>query len=176
MFFMDMATVWRLRATKFYYTLAGLIPALNGPQAGRSELQQNIQAGFHFWCELLTVSFSTVNSAGVDDGVCTLSAQFKDGANQVGLSNTFVNLSLLSAPGRQRSVGLAGDPSNQLATPGLPWPHLYIETGGIITDLSNASNSPNQVNLGYSGYLIPVSMLGKFDAWLSSQMSPAAGL
>lgn len=175
MFFMDMATVRRLRATKFVYSLTGDIPALNSAQAGRAEIQQNVQSGFHFWCELLTISFTTVNSAGVDDGVCTLSAMFKDGANQVGLSNTSVDLSLLSAPGRQRAVGLAGDPSNQLATPGIPWPHLYVETGGIIADVSNTSNTQNRVSFGFNGYLIPVSNIAAFDAWLASG-GPSVGM
>jgi len=153
--------------------LADVIPAFNSPNAGRGQLSESIQAGYHFWCELLTISFSTLNSAGADDGVCTLSGQFRDGANQVGLSNTFVNLSLLSAPGRQRSAGIAGDPSNQLNTPGIPWPYLYMETGGIIVDVSNTSNTENLVDMAFNGYLIPRDKLAQFDAWLNSQASLA---
>lgn len=171
MFFMSLNAMRMLNASKFVYTLAGAVPAFNSANAGRTQLQENIQAGFHFWCELLTISFTTVNSAGVDDGVCTLSAQFRDGANQVGLSNTFVDLSLLSAPGRQRTVGLAGDPSNQLDTPGIPWPYLYLETGGIIADISNISNTANDVKMAFNGYLIPRDKMAQFDAWLNSQAS-----
>lgn len=174
MFFMDFATVRRLQARKFAYTLSGSIPAFNGAQAGALELNQNIQQGFHFWSEVMTLSFTTLNSAGADDGVCTLTGQFKDGANQIGLSNTFVDLSTLAAPGRQRAVGVAGDPSNQLNTTGIPWPHLYLGTGAIIVDLRNSSNTANLFRGTWNGYLIPESMINQFDAWAASPMAPGA--
>lgn len=166
MFFMDFQTVRRLRARKFVYTLQGSVPAFNGAQAGAVEFSDTIQTGFSFWSELLTISFTTLNSAGADDGVCTLSCQFKDGANQVGLSNTFVDLSTLSAPGRQRAVGVAGDPSNQLAA-SIPWPHLYLATGQIQVDLRNSSNTANLFKGTWNGYLVPDSSLAAFDQWVS---------
>jgi len=172
MFFMDFATVRRLKARKFAYTLAGSIPAFNGAQAGALELSEAIQQGFHFWSELLSISFTTINSAGADDGVCTLTCQFKDGANQIGMSNTFIDLATLSAPGRQRAVGLAGDPSNQLAA-FIPWPHLYLSTGSVIADVRNSSNSANLFDATWNGYLIPESSIAQFDAWVNS-MAPAS--
>lgn len=174
MFFMDFLTVRRLQARKFLYTLSGLIPAFNGVQAGALELSQNIQQGFHFWAEVMTLSFTTVNSAGADDGVSTLTVQFKDGANQVGLSNTFVDLATLSAPGRQRAVGLAGDPSNQLSTTGIPWPHLYLGTGSIIADCRNSSNTANLFRATWNGYLIPESQIQNFDSYAASANAPGA--
>ena len=174
MFFMDFQTVRRLKARKFMYTLAGSVPAFNGTQAGALELTQPIQQGFHFWSEILTISFTTVNSAGADDGVNQLTCQFKDGANQIGLSNTFVDLSTLAAPGRQRATGLAGDPSNQLATVGIPFPHLWLGTGSLIADLRNASNTANLFRATWNGYLIPESMIAQFDSWASGPSSPAA--
>jgi hypothetical protein len=176
MFFMDFHTVRRLKARKFMYTLAGSVPAFNGPQAGALEITQPIQQGFHFWSEVLTISFSTLNNAGADDGVNQLTCQFKDGANQLGLSNTFVDLATLSAPGRQRSTGVVGDPSNQLATVGIPFPHLWLGTGSLIADLRNASNTANLFRATWNGYLIPESMIDQFDAWAAGPTAPAAGL
>lgn len=172
MFFMDFLTVRRLQARKFIYTLSGSVPAFNGAQAGALELTQPIQQGFHFWSEVLTISFTTLNSAGADDGVCTLTCQPKDGANQIGMSNTFVDLSTLSAPGRQRAVGVAGDPSNQLSTTGIPWPHLYLGTGALIADLRNSSNTANLFRATWNGYLIPESMIALFDSWAASANAP----
>lgn len=176
MFFMDFATVRRLNARKFFYTLSGTVPAANGVQAGALELNQPIQQGFHFWSEVQTITFSTLNNAGADDGVCLLTAQFKDGANQLGLSNTFVDLATLSAPGRQRSPGVAGDPSNQLSTVGIPFPHLWLGTGSIIADLRNGSNTANLFRATWNGYLIPENKIAEFDIWLSGPGSPAAGM
>lgn len=172
MFFMDFLTVRRLQARRFSYTLTGAVPAANGGNAGALEINLSIQTGFHFWSEVLTVSFTTVNSAGVDDGVNQLTCQFKDGANQIGLSNTFVDLSTISAPGRQRATGLAGDPSNQLATTGIPFPHLWLGTGSIIADLRNASNTANQFRATFGGYLIPESKIAEFDAYAASASGP----
>lgn len=172
MFFMDFATVRRLKARKFCYTLSGSVPAFNGANAGALELTQPIQQGFHFWSEILTISFTTLNSAGADDGVNQITAQFKDGANQIGLSNTFIDLATLSAPGRQRATGIAGDPSNQLATAGIPYPHLWLGTGALIADLRNASNTANLFRATWNGYLIPESMINQFDAWAASPNAP----
>lgn len=165
MFFMDFATVRRLKAQKFLYTLGGTIPAANGPSAGALELSTPIQQGFSFWSEIMTIAFTTLNDAGADNGVNYLTAQFKDGANQLGLSNTFIDLATLAAPGRQRSIGVAGDPSNQLATLGVPFPHLWLSTGTIIADVRNASNTGNLVRFTWNGYLIPDSQMAAFDQW-----------
>ena len=174
MYFMDFFTLRRLQARKFLYTLSGSIPALNSAQAGAFELTATIQTGFAFWCEVMTVAFTTLNSDGTDTGVSQVSGQFKDGANQLGLSNTFVDLATLSAPGRQRSVGVAGDPSNQLNTTGIPWPHLYLGTGAISVDCRNASNTANTVKFTFNGYLIPDSMMDLFDQWASGPSAPGS--
>jgi hypothetical protein len=174
MFFMDFMTVRRLQARKFIYTLSGSVPAFNGAQAGALELTQPIQQGYHFWSEILTISFTTINSAGADDGVNQLTCQFKDGANQLGLSNTFVDIATIAAPGRQRATGLAGDPSNQLQTTGVPFPHLWVGTGSLIADLRNASNTANLFRATWNGYLIPESMINQFDQWAAGAGAPGA--
>ncbi len=168
MFFMDFPTVRRLSAKKFMYTLSGAIPAANGSSAGALEISTPIQQGFSFWSEIMTISFTTLASNGDDDGVCPLTVQFKDGANQLGLSNTFIDLSTLAAPGRQRAIGVDGDPSNQLATAGIPFPHLWLGTGTLIADVRNASNTENQFRVTWNGYLIPDSLMSQFDQWAAS--------
>jgi hypothetical protein len=171
MYFMDYATLRALDARKFLVELEGDVPAHNSSSAGALELNQPIQQGFHFWSEVLTLAFTTLADDGTDDGVNYLTAQFKDGANQLALSNTFIDLATLAAPGRQRAVGVSGDPSNQLATTGIPFPHLWLATGAVIVDLRNASNTANHFVMTLNGYLIPEAKLAAFDNWARAQMA-----
>lgn len=176
MFFMDFATARRLEAKKFLYTLAGSAPALNGGNAGAILIEEKIQQGYHFWSELLAITFTTLANAGTDDGVNYLSCQFKDGANQLGLSNTFVDLATIAAPGRVRSVGVAGDAGQSLAIDGgVPWPHLWLGTGSIQADLRNGSNTANLFKCTFHGYLIPERNIELFDRWLGGQSIAADG-
>lgn len=176
MFFMDFATARRLEARKFAYTLVGSIPALNGASAGALQLEEKIQTGFCFWSELMAIAYTTLNSAGADDGVSHLSVQFKDGANQISMSNTFIDVATIAAPGRQRALGIAGDPSNALAVPGgIPYPHLWLASGAIFADCRNDSNTANLFKATFQGYLIPEKNMPAFDAWLSSQ-APVSSL
>lgn len=173
MFFMDFATVRRLEGRVFKYTLAGSVPALNSASAGALQLEEKVQAGFYFWSELLAILFTTLNNAGADDGVSHLGVQFKDGGNQISMSNTFVDVATVAAPGRQRALGVAGDPSNALAVPGgVPYPHLWAPSGSIFADLRNDSNTANVFKATFSGYLIPERNIGLFDDWLSRQGQP----
>lgn len=176
MFFMDFATARRLEARKFAYTLAGTVPAFNGPQAGAISLEEKIQQGFNFWSELMAISYTTLNNAGADDGVSVITVQFRDGANQLGMSNTFIDVATIAAPGRQRAVGVAGDPSNALAVPGgIPYPHLWAGTGSILADLRGSSNTANIFRVTFQGYLIPEKNMALFDQWIAGGLQQPAG-
>lgn len=142
----------RLEARFFQYALESTVPAL-----GQDLPQKQIQNGFHFWSESLTITYSTlVDSDGAsDDGACQLSAQFKSGSNQIGLSNDFIDLATIATPGRQRFTGVTGDPSLPLHIQGFPWPYLYEATGSIIADLRNAASYANAVKMVWTGFLIP---------------------
>ncbi len=169
MFFMDFATARRLNARKFVYTLSGTIPAFNGSQAGALIVEEKIQQGYSFWSELMAIAFTTLANDGTDDGVNHLTAKFMDGASQLALCNAPVDLSTIAAPGRQRALGVAGDPSNSLQIDGgVPWPHLWAANGSIQADCRNDSNTANLFRASFHGYLIPTSMMDQFDQWMSA--------
>ncbi len=170
MFFMDFATCRRLGARKFVYSLSGTVPAANGSNAGAILFEEKIQAGYNFWSELVAISFTTLANDGTDDGVNHITTQFRDGAHQLSLSNTFVDLATISAPGRQRALAVSGDPSHSLQVDGgVPWPHLWESNGAIQADCRNDSNTPNEFKSAFHGYLIPNANMALFDQWISGQ-------
>lgn len=179
MFFMDFATQRRLGAYKFALSVRGDVPAANGSSAGAFLAESKLQQNWSFWSELLAISYTTLEdseSGDVDDGVNHLSCQFMDGANQLALSNDFVGLATIAAPGRQRAPGVSGDPSNALAIDGgIPWPHLYLSTGSVKMDMRNDADTVNSFEAVYNGYLIPDANLGLFDQWIMGQSIAGSG-
>jgi hypothetical protein len=167
-FFMDFGTMRRLGAREFKHHLAGTAPAANGPNAGGLPLESKIQTGFDFWSEMLTISYSTLDNAGADDGVNRLFVQFVDGANQLGMSNVEIDAVTIAAPGRQRAIGIAGNAGQSLNIPGVPYPHLWEGTGSIIANVRNTSNTANTIAITFGGYLIPAASRAAFDQWLLS--------
>lgn len=143
----------RMEARFFQYALSSTIAGAS------SDLpQKQIQNGFHFWSEFLTITYNTLADGGAaDDGVNRFTAQFKSGANQIGLSNDLIDLATIATPGRQRTVGIAGDPSQPLHIQGFPWPYLYEATGSIIVDLRKSGTSTQTVRFVWTGFLVPVS-------------------
>lgn len=133
----------------FQYELQATVPAL-----GTAFPSKTIQNGFHFFAELLTIVYPTIQT-GVDDGVTRLSGVFKSGTNQIGLSSGPIDLATIAAPGRQRTVGIAGDPSNALNIPGFPFPYLFESNGAIAVDLANAADTAAIAKFTWTGYLIP---------------------
>lgn len=140
----------RMEARFFQYALNSTIIGV-----GSDLPQKQIQNGFHFWSEFLTVTYNTVSDAGLDDGVNRFSAQFKSGANQIGLSNDLIDLATIATPGRQRTAALAGDPNQTLQVQGFPWPYLYEATGSIVVDLRKAGTSTQTVRFVWTGFLVP---------------------
>lgn len=143
----------RTGARFFQYALQSTI---NPAVLASDTPQKQIQNGFHFWSEFLTITYNTLSDAGADDGVNRFTAQFKSGANQIGLSNDFIDLATIATPGRQRTIGVAGDPSQPLHIQGLPWPYLYESNGSIIVDLRKSGTSTQTVKFVWTGFLIPV--------------------
>ncbi len=144
----------RLNARFFQYALQSTLPN----QGAYSDLAQvAMQSGFHFWSEFLTITYNTLaDGSATDDGVCRFSAQFKSGGNQIGLSNGQIDLATIAAPGRVRTIGIAGDPAQQLHIQGLPWPYLYEATGAIIADVRKAGTGVGTVKFVWTGFLIPL--------------------
>lgn len=142
----------RMEARFFQYALQSTIVGAS------SDLpQKQIQNGFHFWSEFLTITYNTLADGGAaDDGVNRFTAQFKSGSNQIGLSNDFIDLATIATPGRQRTIAIAGDASQSLHIQGFPWPYLYEATGAIMVDLRKSGTSTQTVRFVWTGFLIPV--------------------
>ena len=163
--FLPLVAQAAMEARFFQYEFQATVPAL-----GTAFPTKQIQNGFHFFCEMLTLSYPTVN-AGVDDGVTRLSGVFKSGTNQIGLSSGAINFANIAVPGRQRTVGLAGDPSQGINIPGFPWPYLYESSGSISCDVSNAASVAAIVDFTFTGFLIPtykIPSASDFWNWLAN--------
>jgi hypothetical protein len=152
----------RMEARFFQYALSSEIVGV-----GSDLPQKQIQNGFHFWSELLTITYPTIADGGTDDGVCRFTAQFKSGSNQIALSNDFIDLATIAAPGRVRTLAVAGDPSSSLHITGFPWPYLYEATGSIIVDLRKTGTSTGRVRFVWTGFLIPVNRVPDAQAFYS---------
>jgi len=151
--FLNARLISKLDARFFQYALQSTIIG-----AGAQLPQKQIQNGFHFWAEFLTIMYNTLSDAGADDGVNRFTAQFKSGANQIGLSggNDFIDLQTIAVPGRRRTVGVAGNPENAIHVQGFPWPYLYEAAGSIVVDLRKSGTSTQTCDLVWTGFLIPV--------------------
>lgn len=156
----------QMNARFFQYELEATLPK-NG--SSNDLAQQQIQSGFHFWSELLNIKYTTLTDAVEDvvsdDGVCRWSAQFKSGSNQIGLSNGRIDLSTIAVPGRQRAIGVAGDPSLGLGVAGYPWFYFYESSGTIQIDLSKIGTTVETVEFVYTGWLIPISVVPDAQAF-----------
>lgn len=158
-----------MNARFFQYALSATLPN-NG--ASNTLVQQSIQAGFHFFSELLTITYTTLNDEDPveDDGVCNFSGQFRSGSNQIGLSNGQIDLATIAVPGRQRAAdaagaAIAGDPSLGLNVQGFPWPYLYETNGSIQVDLSKVGVTSETVRFVWTGWLIPIQVVRDAQAF-----------
>lgn len=181
---LTLAMIARARARVFTIPLTAALP-----QGQVVPMQEDLQADFHFFSETWTVTYPTRQNVGsppvlTDDGVTRLSARFKDKSHAINLTTeNFLDLATLGAPGRQRSAGLTGDPSQQLHISGIDWPYLYAAKGGIVVETSNNSNvdfAAGDVNYTFKGYLIPTAVFATADSFwdmvLSTMPTLKAGL
>lgn len=149
----------RLGARFFQYNVEGTLPYSG---ALRTLLQVQIQVGYHFWAEQLNIVFNTLateDEETVDTGVCDFSALFKSGGNAVALANDFLDLATIAIPGRQRTAGVAGDPSNGLYEQGFPFPYFFEGSGSIQVELQKAATGPAETaKFVWTGFLIPQSI------------------
>lgn len=154
-----------LGAKKFLYPLSGTIP----PQSSSPQtlLSRVIQNDMDFLCLSVSMIYNTLSAADTDSGVNTLTAIFGDGASQLPLCDDWVDLATVAAPGRQRTVGVSGDPSQGLYIPGYPWMHLYKSSGAIKLTLQNSSTQSIGFASSWDGYKVPVQNRDKLLAVLN---------
>lgn len=149
--------VARLHGKVFNYVLTGSLPGSVGGAPGTAPLSKQVDSAFHFLSEAIYSTYNTLSAVGVDSGTNTISAQFRAAQTNFFLSDDFIDLACIAAPGRQRTVGVAGDPSQQLHIAGLPWFYPYPAGSNISVDLRNTSTQALTPFLDFKGYIIPVS-------------------
>lgn len=93
-----------------------------------------------FFSELLNTSFTTIYGAA-DDGVCRLTHTIKDRTGDFYLTDGDVPLEVMAIPGRVRSSGVAGDPSNTPCTTGFPLNHLFVPGTYIDESYANTGDA-----------------------------------
>lgn len=119
-------------------------------EPGESEvMDMGIAASHDFACLYLKGTFTTNTVAG-DDGVCQMAAKITDNGSQTILWPDPVNLALELSPGRQRTTGIAGDPSSQLFYP-QPFEHMFRATADIHVEVFNASDIVNTCFMAFIG-------------------------
>jgi len=111
--------------------------------------QVDIKSDAHFDCKYITGDFQT-KAGGADDGVNHVTVRISDASNDLKLMNSAVPLDLMCSPGRVRTPGLAGDPSNGLFYP-FPFEHIFAANGGILAEFQNDSDDDIIVNLLFVG-------------------------
>lgn len=129
------------------------------PAGGSIVLQLPIGNDAHFASWFFTCTYPTIQ-AGVDDGVSRLAVQVRDDASQRALSNDFVDLATIAVPGRRRTVGIAGDPSQAINIPGMPFPRLWEANSNIEMDFRNTSDTDAEVKIAWHGYKYPTWIYG----------------
>ena len=90
----------------------------------------DISADSAFHCQSITGQFTTLTGAAADGGANGLTMQWFDDGRDLRLFNDFIPCSLVFSPGRQRSSGVAGDPSNQLFFP-IEFDYLFKPTSAF---------------------------------------------
>jgi hypothetical protein len=146
----------RLKGKLFNYTLQGTIPGAVG-SPGTANPSKTLDTQFHFLSGAMQTLFNTLSAAATDSGVNTISAQFRSDQSNNFLSDDFIDLAAIAAPGRQRTVAVAGDPSQSLRIPGLPWFYPYRAGSAIAIDLRNTSTQALSFTFNFQGMSIPVS-------------------
>jgi len=128
----------------FNYSGSKVVPA-----GDSATIELGVSASHDFECLTITGTYTTDEIAG-DDGVCKLAATLVDNGSNTILWKNPVNLALILSPGRVRSSGIAGDPSNQLF-----WPqtmeHLFEATSLILVEIFNSGDKDNTVFMNFEG-------------------------
>lgn len=158
-----------LRKTpRFVYEGKGTIPAK--ASGGAKLIPIDITSDAHFYSEVVTISYQTLNIVDVggvptlvDDGVNHLSVKITDGSIGREMNTDFIDLAPFAAYGRERSPGVAGDPSSELHIPGFPWPYLWESRGAINLDTRNDSDSEIKVTYQFHGYKYKVKVFGDLE-------------
>jgi len=105
-----------------------------------------------FLCLFLTGRFSTLTGAATDSGVCALKTSWLNGSSRVYIDvQNPVYLDCLFTPGRVRTAGVTGDPSNQLMFPGMPWVTFFQPKDDLTFNITNEAAYANTFQINLNG-------------------------
>lgn len=129
----------------FKYTTGGNVPANS---SAIFEIAISADAAFH--AQSVTGEFTTLNAGGADGGANGLTMQWFDDGRDLRLFNDFIPCSLVFSPGRQRSSGIAGDPSQQLFFP-IEFDYLFKPTSTFRCEVRNSLATDNNFQMCFHG-------------------------
>lgn len=134
----------------FKYTAGGPVPAND-----TAFFEMAISADAHFDCKQMTGAFTTLTGAAVDGGASGMSFQIFDDGRDLRLFNDVIPAELVFSPGRQRSSGVAGDPSLQLFYP-IEFDYLFKATSTVRFEVRNSLAFANDFFVCFHGtkYLV----------------------
>lgn len=132
---------------QFFYYASGVVPA-----GGQQTFNVAISADAHFLCTYFTGDVTSLNGgAGADGGQVQVSCQLFDNGRNLSLFDNAIPLSLFLSPGRTRTSGTAGDPSNSLFFP-VEYNYLFLASSTIRMVMTNAATDDNVFRWCFHGY------------------------
>lgn len=132
----------------FKYFGSVSIPAVGA--GGAAQLSISVSSDAHFRCRYITASYTTLDVGGADGGANGITMQLVDQGRSLTLFDDQISAELFSSPGRQRSSGVAGDPSNQLFYP-IDFDYMFLANSTIFCDLRNTLATANTFNICFHG-------------------------
>lgn len=117
--------------------------------AAAGQIQIGVPSSYYFHCHYLSGSYTSING-GVDVGVNGLSMRLEDQGKHLVIFDAFIPCSLFLSPGRQRTSGVAGDPSHPFFMP-VELDHLFRPISTINVQVANAFTSDCTLNLVFMG-------------------------
>lgn len=107
----------------------------------------------HFKSYYLGGQYTTLTAETTDGGACLMSVKITDNGRRWEIFDNLIPMSLFCSPGRQRSSGVAGDPSNPLFYP-IEFPYIFLAGTSIKIEWTNAAAYANTFWLIWYGDII----------------------
>lgn len=104
----------------------------------------------HFKSYYLGGQYTTLTAQSTDGGACNLSVRIVDNGRRWHIIDNLCPMSLFCSPGRQRSSGVAGDPSNPLFYP-VEFPYFFLAGTSMSIEYTNAAAYANTIWLIFYG-------------------------
>ena len=109
-----------------------------------------VTADAAFMCEEITGYYTTLTAEDTDGGACLLSALITDTGRSIQLFSDFIPLNVFLSPGRQRSSGIAGDPSHALFFP-ISFEHTFRPNSEIRIEVRSTAAYKNDFYFLFHG-------------------------